>query len=204
MLAIASYNKGEAGMRKIPPRGGFPQGAADFWHLYPLEKLPEETMEYVQQILAAAIICREPKKSARVAPRKGLPMKIIRAVFALSLLTGCHARWFPSPARPGFSISTSPSTARSTRRWTRTLSDDDKPLRGGFRFELPAAGSLIASAKPINPQAQVSVSIHAEGSGDEPIPRASRARRWRPPSCSPASTTCWCAALEGSVKTRST
>ena len=39
----------------------------------------------------------------------------------------------------------------------------------GFRFELPAPGGLMASAKPINPGAQVSVAIYAEGSGNEPI-----------------------------------
>jgi hypothetical protein len=50
-----------------------------------------------------------------------------------------------------------------------TLSDDGNHYVAGFRFELPAAGSLIATAKPVNPQAQVSVSVHAEGSGDEPI-----------------------------------
>jgi membrane-bound lytic murein transglycosylase D len=62
MLAIASYNKGEAGMRKILHEVGFRKEQRDFWHLYRLKKLPEETMEYVPQILAAAIICSDPKK----------------------------------------------------------------------------------------------------------------------------------------------
>ncbi|MCA1826225.1 MAG: transglycosylase SLT domain-containing protein [Myxococcales bacterium] len=62
MLAIASYNKGEYGMLRVLREVGFRKDQRDFWHLYRLKKLPEETMEYVPQILAAAIICNDPKK----------------------------------------------------------------------------------------------------------------------------------------------
>jgi pSer/pThr/pTyr-binding forkhead associated (FHA) protein len=62
MLAIASYNKGENGMRRVLHDVGFRKDQRDFWHLYRLKKLPDETMEYVPQILAAAIICNDPKK----------------------------------------------------------------------------------------------------------------------------------------------
>jgi len=67
MLAIASYNKGENGMRRVLHRlaeepGGFRKEKRDFWHLYRLKKLPEETLEYVPQILAAAIISSNPQK----------------------------------------------------------------------------------------------------------------------------------------------
>lgn len=62
MLAIASYNKGENGMRRVLHQVGFRKEQRDFWHLYRLKRLPEETMEYVPQILAAAIICNDPKK----------------------------------------------------------------------------------------------------------------------------------------------
>ena len=67
MLAIASYNKGENGMRRVLHQiaqqpGGFRKDKRDFWHLYRLKKLPEETLEYVPQILAAAIIGNNPKK----------------------------------------------------------------------------------------------------------------------------------------------
>jgi soluble lytic murein transglycosylase-like protein len=67
MLAFASYNKGEAGMRKVLHQltqepGGFRKEKRDFWHLYRLKKLPQETLEYVPQILAAAVICNNPKK----------------------------------------------------------------------------------------------------------------------------------------------
>lgn len=62
MLAIASYNKGEGGMRKILHDVGFRKQERDFWHLYRLKKLPDETLEYVPQILAAAIISNNPQK----------------------------------------------------------------------------------------------------------------------------------------------
>ena len=62
MLAIASYNKGENGMRRVLHDVGFRKDQRDFWHLYRLKRLPEETMEYVPQILAAAIISNDPQK----------------------------------------------------------------------------------------------------------------------------------------------
>jgi hypothetical protein len=62
MLAIASYNKGENGLRRVLHEVGFRKDQRDFWHLYRLKRLPVETMEYVPQILAAAIISNDPKK----------------------------------------------------------------------------------------------------------------------------------------------
>jgi pSer/pThr/pTyr-binding forkhead associated (FHA) protein/soluble lytic murein transglycosylase-like protein len=67
MLAMASYNRGEAGVRRVLHQiaqepGGFRKEKRDFWHLYRLKKLPEETREYVPKVLAAAIVCREAAK----------------------------------------------------------------------------------------------------------------------------------------------
>jgi pSer/pThr/pTyr-binding forkhead associated (FHA) protein/soluble lytic murein transglycosylase-like protein len=67
MLAMASYNRGEAGVRRVLHQiaqepGGFRKEKRDFWHLYRLKKLPEETREYVPRVLAAAIISRNAKK----------------------------------------------------------------------------------------------------------------------------------------------
>ncbi len=62
MLAIASYNKGENGMRNILHKVGFRKQDRDFWHLYRLKLLPDETLEYVPQILAAAIVGNNPTK----------------------------------------------------------------------------------------------------------------------------------------------
>ncbi len=63
MLAIASYNKGEDGMRRILREKKLRRRhERDFWHLYYLKLLPEETLEYVPRIVAAAIVGRNPAK----------------------------------------------------------------------------------------------------------------------------------------------
>ena len=62
-LAIASYNKGEDGMRKVLRKNGlWRKRDRDFWRLYQLKVLPEETLEYVPRILAAAIVGANPTK----------------------------------------------------------------------------------------------------------------------------------------------
>jgi membrane-bound lytic murein transglycosylase D len=67
MLAMASYNRGEAGVRRVlreiaQEPGGFRKEKRDFWHLYRMKKLPEETREYVPRVLAAAIVSRDAQK----------------------------------------------------------------------------------------------------------------------------------------------
>lgn len=63
MLAIASYNKGEGGMRQILREKKLRRRHdREFWHLYYLKLLPEETLEYVPRIIAAAIVGRNPSK----------------------------------------------------------------------------------------------------------------------------------------------
>ena len=91
--------------------------------------------------------------------------------FAISLaLVGCHARWVPViSSAPAYSLSHESTDGTLNKKQDATLSDEDNHYMAGFRYELPAAGALSASAKPVNPQAQISVSIYAEGSGTEPI-----------------------------------
>ena len=65
MLALASYNLGEHKMRKVLHTlalgpGGLRPEERDFWHLYRLKLLPEETREYVPGVLAAAIVFEHP------------------------------------------------------------------------------------------------------------------------------------------------
>ena len=67
MLVLASYNRGENGVRRALRQvarepGGFRKDKRDFWHLYRLKLLPEETREYVPRALAVAIICNNPRK----------------------------------------------------------------------------------------------------------------------------------------------
>ena len=60
MLAIASYNLGQTQMRTVLhdvslKPGGFRKDKRNFWNLYQSKLLPQETAEYVPQVLAAAI-----------------------------------------------------------------------------------------------------------------------------------------------------
>ena len=73
MLAMASYNRGESGVRRVLHQiaqepGGFRKEKRDFWHLYRLKKLPEETREYVPRVLAAAIVSREARELGLEGP----------------------------------------------------------------------------------------------------------------------------------------
>jgi soluble lytic murein transglycosylase-like protein len=73
MLVLASYNRGENGVRRALRQvaqepGGFRKDKRDFWHLYRLKLLPEETREYVPKVLAAAIVAGNPQKYGLVGP----------------------------------------------------------------------------------------------------------------------------------------
>lgn len=77
LLVIASYNMGEhrirAVMRKVATMeaGGFRK--RDFWHLYRLKVLPEETREYVPAVIASAIVLGNPERYAGRAKEGGDP-----------------------------------------------------------------------------------------------------------------------------------
>jgi membrane-bound lytic murein transglycosylase D len=67
MLAMASYNRGEAGVRRVllevaQEKDGFRKEKRDFWHLYRLKRLPTETLDYVPRELAAAVVCSNPAR----------------------------------------------------------------------------------------------------------------------------------------------
>ncbi|HWA14788.1 MAG TPA: transglycosylase SLT domain-containing protein [Gemmatimonadales bacterium] len=101
MLAMASYNKGENGVRRVLRKvamtpGGYKRAKRDFWHLYRLKLLPEETREYVPKILAAAIACSNPEKYGLVL---GVPPRD-----SLAIATAAS----PAPSAP----KASPATGR--------------------------------------------------------------------------------------------
>jgi soluble lytic murein transglycosylase-like protein len=67
MLALASYNMGENKLRRtltaLAQRpGGLRPEDRNFWQLYRLQALPEETLEYVPKVLAVAILCHDPAR----------------------------------------------------------------------------------------------------------------------------------------------
>jgi hypothetical protein len=96
---------------------------------------------------------------------------LIRAALCLAALalTACHVRAIPFSTPPGFSVSKEAREGTLGRKQDVTLSEDGNQYVAAFRYELPAPGGLIATAKPVNPQAQISVAIFSEGSGNEPI-----------------------------------
>jgi soluble lytic murein transglycosylase-like protein len=78
MLAMASYNRGENGVRATLHKiartpGGFKKANRDFWHLYRLKMLPSETMEYVPKVLAAAVVCSNPQRYGLEPAATALP-----------------------------------------------------------------------------------------------------------------------------------
>ena len=98
-------------------------------------------------------------------------MQRYRAALLLAILAlaACHVRAIPFSTPPGFSVSKESAEGTLGKKQDVTLSDEDNHYIAAFRYELPAPGALIASAKPVNPQAQISVAIFSEGSGNEPI-----------------------------------
>jgi len=98
-------------------------------------------------------------------------MQRYRAALPLATLAlaACHVRAIPFSTPPGFSVSKESAEGTLGKKQDVTLSDEDNHYIAAFRYELPAPGALIASAKPVNPQAQISVAIFSEGSGNEPI-----------------------------------
>jgi membrane-bound lytic murein transglycosylase D len=65
MLAIAGYNMGEnklvSTLQSLAQQpGGLRPEDRNFWYLHRMRLLPEETMEMVPDVLAIAVICRDP------------------------------------------------------------------------------------------------------------------------------------------------
>jgi len=98
-------------------------------------------------------------------------MQRYRAALPLAALalTACHAGWNPIAWPEKFSISKESQEGVLGKKQDATLSNEGNQYIAAFRYELPAPGALIATAKPVNPQAQISLAVYSEGSGSEPI-----------------------------------
>ena len=97
--------------------------------------------------------------------------RYLRSVLPLGALAiiACHAGWNPIAWPEKFSISKESQEGTLGKKQEATLSNEGNQYIAAFRYELPAPGALIASAKPVNPQAQISLAVYSEGSGSEPI-----------------------------------
>src|SRR5262249_26617036 len=62
MLALAAYNSGSAKVKQGIKKVTDPIKQRNFWYLYRIRALPEETRQYVPKVIAAIIIAREPSQ----------------------------------------------------------------------------------------------------------------------------------------------
>lgn len=62
MLALAAYNVGPSRVKSAIRKVQDPIRQRDFWYLYRVRALPQETREYVPRILAAIVIGRVPQR----------------------------------------------------------------------------------------------------------------------------------------------
>jgi len=93
--------------------------------------------------------------------------KIRHLVVAAALLAGCRS--IPFYGGPGFTPQKESIEGVLGKKQDASLTEDGNHYIAGFRYEIPAPGALIATAKPVNPQAKLTVMIFSEGSGNEPI-----------------------------------
>ncbi len=62
MLALAAYNLGPTRVKQAITKVEDPIKQRNFWYLYRVRALPQETREYVPKIIAAIVIGRNPAR----------------------------------------------------------------------------------------------------------------------------------------------
>lgn len=68
MLALAAYNVGPTKVKQAVRSVRDPIKQRNFWHLYRVRALPEETLQYVPKVIAAMIIARNPEAFMSLPP----------------------------------------------------------------------------------------------------------------------------------------
>jgi len=82
---------------------------------------------------------------------------------AASLVTGCHARWFPLATPPSIHFRDTASDAVLNKTADGTLSDDGAGYGAAFKYTIPAPGSLILIAKPSLGSVQLDINVFTDG-----------------------------------------
>ncbi|WP_446744960.1 transglycosylase SLT domain-containing protein [Silvibacterium acidisoli] len=82
-LAMASYNWGTGNVQRAVQRTGY----ADFWELYKRNNLPEQTKNYVPEILAVIIMSKNPKQYGLndLTPDPPLVMDTVQTNYSVDL-----------------------------------------------------------------------------------------------------------------------
>ena len=86
------------------------------------------------------------------------------ALLCTMLMTGCHARWFPLSSAPAYHFRTQSADGTLNHKMEGTVTDEDAGYANGFRYEVPANGTLLIIAKPANPSVQLDINVYADGS----------------------------------------
>ena len=99
----------------------------------------------------------------------------VRALTALALagLCGCHARVPLVGTAPQYHFRQQSQEGVLGKKVDVQLSDDAEFYAGGIRYEVPANGGLIATAKPVNTSVPITIALYTDGGGNEPIDRKS-------------------------------
>ncbi len=82
---------------------------------------------------------------------------------AASLLAGCHARWFPLATPPTIHFRDTAADAVLGKTADGTLSDDGAGYGGAFKYTIPAAGSLVLTAKPSLGSVALDINVFTDG-----------------------------------------
>jgi len=79
------------------------------------------------------------------------------------LLSGCHARWFPLATPPTYYFRTQSTDAELDQPIEGVVTDDGASYADGFKYALPAPGSLQLTARPASAAVQLDIDVFADG-----------------------------------------
>ncbi len=80
-----------------------------------------------------------------------------------SVLTGCHARWFPFATPPTYYFRTQSADGTLNKPMEGTVTDDGAGYANGFKYTIPAPGSLLITAKPASAAVQLDINVFSDG-----------------------------------------
>jgi hypothetical protein len=107
------------------------------------------------------------------------------SALALAALCACHSRVPVIGSAPTYHFRELSHDGVLGKKMDVQLSDEGEFYSGGLRYEVPANGALIASAKPVNAAVPITISLFTEGGGMEPSARAEPGKKLEATDLSP-------------------